>query len=84
MVNRTYLVQPTFHIQPTAIQLIANALVSKPVSNLGTNKTGESKGGEVAGVDAPLVQVANIDLHRGMVLGCDQPVCGRTEMTEKE
>ena len=40
-----------------------------PVSDLGTNKTGKSKGGEAAGVDTPLVQVANVDLHRGVVLG---------------
>jgi hypothetical protein len=43
---------------------------------LGADKAGEGVGGELLGVDAILVQLANVDLDRGVVLGSDDAVGG--------
>ena len=41
-----------------------------------TNVASQGKGCEVAvHILAILVQVANVDLHSGMILGCDKLVC---------
>lgn len=46
-------------------------------SNLSTDETTESESGELACVDAILIQVTNVNLNRGVVLGGDESVCGR-------
>lgn len=49
-------------------------------SNLSTDETTESESGELACVDAILIQVTNVNLNRGVVLGGDESVCGRAEI----
>jgi hypothetical protein len=49
--------------------------------HLSTDKPRESKRCEVTIIQAIRIQVANVDLDRGMVLGSDDPVCGRAERT---
>lgn len=46
-------------------------------SYLGADLACQRKGGESVVVLALLVQVANVHLNAGMVLGCDQLVCPR-------
>jgi hypothetical protein len=46
-------------------------------SHLSANLACQSKGGELVAVHTLLVQVANVHLDAGMVLGCDQLVCPR-------
>uniref|UniRef100_A0A0V0GWR8 Putative ovule protein n=1 Tax=Solanum chacoense TaxID=4108 RepID=A0A0V0GWR8_SOLCH len=45
--------------------------------SLGANKSTESISGELASVSARLIQMANIELDRCMILGSYQPVSGR-------
>ena len=42
--------------------------------SLSTDVAAQSEGGELAGVDAMLIQMPNVDLNRSVVLGGDQPV----------
>ena len=44
---------------------------------LSTNKARKSKGGEVASVYTIGIQMANINLDRGVVLGSNKPIGGR-------
>lgn len=48
----------------------------KAITNLSTDKTAESKGGEMAVVHTILIQMAYIDLNRSVVLSGNQPVGG--------
>lgn len=48
----------------------------KTITNLSTDKTAESKGGEMAVVHTILIQMAYIDLNRSVVLSGNQPVGG--------
>ena len=50
--------------------------------HLSTDKPRESKRGEATIVQAIRIQVTNVDLHRGMILGSDNPVRGRAARTE--
>ena len=52
--------------------------------HLSTDKPRESKRGEIANIHTILIQVPNVDLHRGMVLGSDDPVRGRTVGTKRK
>ena len=44
---------------------------------LGTNVAREGVGGERAGVTTVLINITNVELDRGVVLGTDQAVSGR-------
>jgi hypothetical protein len=44
--------------------------------NLSTDESAECKGGEMAIVHTVLIQMPNVYLNGGMILGCNQPVCG--------
>jgi hypothetical protein len=46
------------------------------------NKPRESKHGEVTIIYPIDIQVANVDLDRAMVLGSDDPICGRAGRIE--
>lgn len=45
--------------------------------NLGTDISTERKSGEMSTVHAILIEMSNINLNGRMVLGSNQPVCGR-------
>ena len=47
------------------------------MTDLSTDKPTESKGGELASVDTIGVKMTDVKLNRGMILWCDQSVCGR-------
>lgn len=49
---------------------------------LSPDETRECKSGVLAGVDTILIQVANVDLNRGMVLCSDKPVRGRAAQVD--
>lgn len=44
---------------------------------LGTNESTKSEGRELTSVSATLIQMTNVDLDGGVILGSDQPVSGR-------
>lgn len=43
---------------------------------LSSDETTEGKSGELAGVNAVLIQMSDVDLDSRVILGCDEPVCG--------
>lgn len=45
--------------------------------NLGTDISTERKSGEMSTVHAILIEMSNVNLNGRMVLGSNQPVCGR-------
>jgi hypothetical protein len=50
---------------------------------LSTDESRESKGGEAAIVEPILIDMSDVDLDRGVVLGRDDPVGGRAARTSK-
>lgn len=54
-------------------------LVELVFTNLSSDKSAESKGGELAGVDTISIKVTNVELNRSMILWCDHSVCCRAE-----
>lgn len=44
---------------------------------LCSRETAEGECGELVGVDSIRAQVPHIDLHGGMILRCNEPICGR-------
>jgi hypothetical protein len=52
-------------------------------ANLSTDESRESKGLEAASVQPVLIDMSNVDLDRGVVLGRDDPVGGRAARTSK-
>ena len=50
---------------------------------LSTDESRESEGGEAAIVQPILINMSNVDLDRGVVLGRDDPVGGRAARTSK-
>lgn len=53
------------------------------MTNLRTNVATKCESGEVASVDTVLVQMANVELYRGVVLRSDQPIGCRAAMHHK-
>lgn len=49
-------------------------------SNLSTDETAECESGELTSVDAILIQVTDVNLNRGMILGGDESICRRAEI----
>jgi hypothetical protein len=52
-------------------------------ANLSTDESRESKGLEAASVQPVLIDMSNVDLDRGVVLGRDDPVGGRAARKSK-
>lgn len=48
--------------------------------NLSTDETTKCESGELACIDAILIDVTDVDLNRGVVLGSDEPICSGTEI----
>ena len=58
--------------------------IHKKDDYLSTDKPRESKGGEAAIIEAILINVTNVDLDRGVVLGRDDPVGGRAARSRRK
>lgn len=48
------------------------------------DKTREGIGGEAAGVTTASINLTNVDLDRGVILGSDQTVCGGANQRDKK
>lgn len=51
---------------------------------LSTDKSAKCKGRVGTSVSSISIQMANVDLNRSMILGCDQPVCSRTALETEQ
>lgn len=54
-------------------------IVEMKFTNLSTDKSAESKGGELTSVDTISIKMTNVKLNWSMILWCDQSVCCRAE-----